>query len=798
MAPLYNKEFFKEQIAENLSDALDTTPEMASDEMFYKAAAMTLRDILEEKHKLFMAKSHSNGKKQVNYLCMEFLLGRSLKNSVYNLGFVKPLQEALSDYGVKLENLFECEPDAGLGNGGLGRLAACFMDALASQDFPATGYSILYEYGIFKQKLVDGWQTELPDNWLPGGEVWLTPKPDLAVPVHFGGRIEEFWDRNYHHVNHTGYQTVMAVPYDLYISGFRSEGVSLLRLWKAQSSGMDMELFNRGDYISAMQQNSMAEVISKVLYPNDNHMEGKELRLKQQYFLVCASIGDIVNNHMTVYGTLDNFAEKMAVHINDTHPALAIPELMRILLDDCGYGWDKAWEIVTGTFGYTNHTVMSEALETWNEDLFKTLLPRIYQIIAEINRRFCRDLFEEHHLDVATISRMSIIENHQIRMANLCVYASHCVNGVSRLHSDIIKDDLFRDFYAIEPSKFKNVTNGIASRRWLYQSNPGLTGLITDLIGDGYLKDMSRLTALRPYAVDKTVLEKLAKVKLQNKVRFSNYMKKNYGVDVDPNSVFDVQVKRLHEYKRQHLNALHILSLYRYLLDNPNAVIQPKTFIFGAKAAPGYYLAKQIIKLLCTLSQEIRKDPRISKMLNIVYLEDYRVTLSEILMPASEISEQISLAGTEASGTGNMKLMLNGAITLGTMDGANVEIHDAVGPENIIIFGMSTPEVNRRKAQGYQPMELYNADPVIRSCVDMLFSGIGGQRFEEIGNSLKNADPYMVLADFQAYRQAHSKADLLYSNPSKWNSMSLINIAESGYFCADRSIQDYARDIWGL
>ncbi len=798
MQSLYTKEFFKQRLTENLLSSFDIKPENASDEMFYKAAAMTMRDILMEKRKNFMAKCHSNGKKQINYLCMEFLLGRSLKNSAYNLKVVKELSAALSDFGVKLENLYECEPDAGLGNGGLGRLAACFMDALASLDYPATGYSILYEFGIFKQKLLDGWQTELPDNWLPGGDVWLTPKYDLAVPVHFGGRVDEFWDNNYHHVNYSGYQTVMAVPYDMYISGYDCEGVSLLRLWKAQSSGMDMDLFNRGDYEDALRQNSMAEVISKVLYPNDSHMEGKELRLKQQYFLVCASVGDIVNNHMAVYGTLDNFADKVAIHINDTHPTLAIPELMRILLDDCGYGWDQAWDIVTKTFGYTNHTVMSEALEKWNEDLFKSLLPRIYQIVVEINRRFCKELFEKYHLDVNTINRMSIIDNHQIKMANLCVWACHSVNGVSQLHSEIIKEELFHDFYNIEPAKFKNVTNGIASRRWLYQSNPELTKLISSLIGDGFIKDMSKLELLKPYANDKEVLKQLSEVKYKNKERFSNYVNKNYGISVDPNAIFDVQVKRLHEYKRQHLNALHILSLYRYLLENPNAAITPKTFIFGAKAAPGYYLAKQIIKLLCTMSKEIKQNKRISEMINIVFLEDYRVTLSEILTPASEISEQISLAGTEASGTGNMKLMLNGAITLGTMDGANVEIYNAVGPDNIIIFGMSTPEVEKKKAEGYRPIDIYNSNAEIKGCIDMLFSGIGGNRFEDIGNSLKNIDQYMVLADFNSYKLAHNKADMLYADKEKWNKMSLINIAGSGYFCADRSIQDYARDIWGL
>ncbi|HAN44045.1 MAG TPA: alpha-glucan phosphorylase, partial [Ruminococcaceae bacterium] len=699
-------------------------------------------------------------------------------------------------FDVKLENLYECEPDAGLGNGGLGRLAACYMDALATLNLPAMGYSILYEYGIFKQKIVEGWQTETPDYWLPGGDVWLAAQPERAVEVRFGGEIEEFWIDGHHQVRQKNYSRVLAIPYDLCISGYDSEGVSRLRLWKAKSPGIDMESFNKGDYIAAFGQNSLGEAISKVLYPNDNHFEGKNLRLRQQYFLCCASITDIIRRHISVYGTLANFAEKNAIHINDTHPALAIPELMRVLLDDCGYSWQDAWDIAEKTFGYTNHTVLSEALERWDEDLFKNLLPRLYQIICEINRRFCQELLEKYHLDEPTVSRMSIIQNHQIKMASLCVVVSHSVNGVSKLHSEIIKNSVFNDYYKITPNKFKNVTNGIASRRWLLQSNKGLANLLCETIGDGFKKDFSRLADFKKFADDKQVLGRLAEIKLQNKQSFARYIYDTTGVSINPNSIFDVQVKRLHEYKRQHLNALHILSLYLRLKADPNADIAPRTYIFGAKAAPGYYLAKQIIKLICTLRDAIEADPAIREKLRIVYLEDYRVTLSEILMPAAEISEQISLAGTEASGTGNMKLMLNGAVTLGTMDGANVEIFEAVGKDNIIIFGMNEQQVNKLKSDGYKPENYYNSNDDIRQAIDLLNFGIDGQHFSEIASSLHYSDPYMVLADYDDYKRAQAESARLYSDNERWQKMSLFNIAGSGIFCADRAIKEYAQNIW--
>ena len=794
----FSKAELKAEIEKNLMLLFSVEPEQASDDQFYKATSLMVRNILTEKQKNFSAYTHSNGNKEVYYLSMEFLMGRSLKNSLYNLEIVGLVSAALDEMGVKLENLYEYEPDPGLGNGGLGRLAACYLDGLASQDYTATGYCILYEYGIFKQKIIDGWQTELPDYWLPGGEIWLTPNPDQAIDVHFGGEVEEFWDYGYHHINYKNYNTVKAVPYDMPVSGYQSEGVSNLRLWKAVSAGIDMDSFNRGDYLSALRQNSMTEVISKVLYPNDSHMEGKLLRLRQQYFLAAASVGDIINHHMATYGTLDNLADKIAIHINDTHPTLAIPELMRILLDECGYTWERAWELTQGVFAYTNHTVMSEALEIWNEDMFKNLLPRIYQIICEINRRFCLELEQKYNQPPYAVSSMSIVQNRGIKMANLCVVGSHSVNGVSKLHSQIIKDDLFHLFYGVWPEKFTNVTNGIASRRWLLQANPRLTKFISARIGEDYLKDFSQLSQLKRFAEDPDTLKELAQVKRENKLSFAGFVQKQYGITLDPESIFDAQVKRLHEYKRQHLNALHILHLMKKLRDNPNLDLTPRTFIFGAKAAPGYYLAKQIIRLICVLQKEIENDPLLRQKLRIVYLEDYRVTLSELLTPACDVSEQISLAGTEASGTGNMKLMLGGAITLGTYDGANVEIHEQVGDENIVIFGMRTEEVNAMRQRGYAPGEYYQKDPLIRDLIDTLYAGISGNKFPEIADSLKNTDPYMVLADFRAYIEAQEKIQQLYRQPDIWNRMSLMNIAGSGVFCADRAVEEYAQRIWRL
>lgn len=588
----------------------------------------------------------------------------------------------------------------------------------------------------------------------------------------------------------------MAVPYDLFVSGYNSEAVSKLRLWKAEMADFDMSMFNQGDYQKALSKNIISQAITKVLYPNDNHAEGKSLRLRQQYFLCAASIGDIVNQHMSVYGTLDNLHEKVAIHINDTHPTLAIPELMRVLLDDCGYSWDKAWHIVTNTFAYTNHTVMPEALEKWDCNLLKSVCPRIFSIIIEINERYCKDLWERYK-DQAKVSHMSIVEDNKVKMATLCVHACHSVNGVAKIHSEIIKKETFKDEYLDTPTKFKNVTNGIAYRRWLYQSNEGLTDLLCEKIGDGFLKNAAELSKLAVFKDDKDVLDRLAKIKLDNKKSFAKYVKNQYGVVLNTDSIFDVQVKRLHEYKRQQLNALNIIAQYNYLKANPNADFVPKTYIFAAKAAPGYYMAKQIIKLIWNISQELKKDKKLNEKLNVIFLEDYNVSLSEILMPAANISEQISLAGTEASGTGNMKLMINGAITLGTLDGANVEIHEQVGDDNIIIFGMNVDEVNACKS-GYKPMDIYNSNAVVKQAIDTLQYGINGQKFNEIADSLKNSDPYMALKDFDSYQKAQAYASECYKDQTKWQKMSLANIAGAGIFSADRSVEDYARDIWGL
>ena len=797
MTSPFTKEELKRQLDGILEFDFRTDAQNATITQVYRALSSIVVNYLKEKRHDFMRDCNSKGRKQVYYLSMEFLMGRSLKTSLYNLGMQDVAADALKDMGIKIDSVYDEEPDAGLGNGGLGRLAACYMDGLATCDYPATGYSIRYEYGIFKQKIVDGWQTELPDNWLPGGGAWLVPVPDQAIEVHFDGQINEYWEDNYHHLEHVNYTTVNAVPYDMYVSGYDSKGVSKLRLWSAESMSFDMGSFNTGDYAKAMGANNIAHAISKVLYPNDNHLEGKALRLRQQYFMCAASVGDIVMRHMNVYGTLENFHEKVAIHINDTHPTLAIPELMRILLDDCGYGWEQAWHIVTNTFAYTNHTVMAEALEKWDQNLVEKILPRIYSIICEINRRYCEDLFNRTQ-DSDRVSKMSIIQDGKIHMAYLCCAASHSVNGVSKLHSQIIKDDVFRLQYLDRPSQFKNVTNGIAYRRWLLQSNHGLTDLLSQCIGEGFKKDAAELIKFQVFANDKNVLEQLGKIKKQNKQAFAEYVEKTTGTKLNLDSIFDVQVKRLHEYKRQQLNAMNIIADYNYLLQNPDADFVPKTYIFASKAAPGYYIAKQIIKMIWCIGEEIKHNPKIREKLSVVFLEDYRVTLSEILMPAAEISEQISLAGTEASGTGNMKLMLNGALTLGTYDGANVEIHEAVGTDNIFIFGMRTPEVNELRMKGYRPEDYINNSQVIRDVLSRMYNGINGATFEEVANSIRNKDFYMALADFDSYRGTQHYISEVYKNQLDWNKKSLYNIAGAGRFSADRAVTDYARDIWNL
>ena len=791
------KKEFEKILKDKVVSECGVTLDVASAEQIYRCMAMIVRQIMSDRQKQFQAKTLGEGKKQVYYLCMEFLMGRSLRTSLFNLGLNEVAEQVLADADIKIDTIYEQEPDAGLGNGGLGRLAACYLDGMATDCIPGTGYSILYEYGIFKQKIVDGWQQETADNWLPGGQVWIKSHPDQAQEIRFDGQAIETWEGGFHHVKYENYNSVNAVPNDMYVAGYGTQGVSKLRLWQAKAPSFDMSSFNAGNYNTAISQSASAELISKILYPNDNHTEGKILRLRQQYFFSAASVADILGNHLNQYGTLENLPDKIAIQLNDTHPTIAIPEMMRILLDECSYEWDAAFDICRKVFAYTNHTVMSEALEKWNVDIFRSTLPRIWQIVQEMDRRCRADLEKAFPGDQGKINYMAIIGDNQVRMANICAYTCHSINGVSKLHSEIIKDSVFHDYFLYKPGAFKNVTNGIAYRRWLLAANPGLTKLLEDSIGPGFKQDASELKKFEKFADDSAMLDKLAAVKRANKVNFANYLEKTTGQVIDPDSIFDCQVKRMHEYKRQHLNAMNIAAEYLYLKANPNADFVPKTYIFGAKAAPGYYMAKQMIRMICKLGKLIDNDPAVKDKLRIVYLEDYCVSLSERLMPASEVSEQISLAGTEASGTGNMKFMLNGAITLGTLDGANVEIADAAGKDNEIIFGMLTPEVNALKGMGYHPQAFISDDNVAMAVLDMLEKGWNGENFSEITNNLRNSDPYMVLADFKDYRRAQHTVQELYKQKQTWNRMSLMNISNAGIFSADRSIMDYSRDIWG-
>ncbi len=797
-----SKKEVKENIKMKLSRYFGSSPKEATREQVYKAVSMTVKDILTAKRGDFKSEVNAKGAKRVYYMSIEFLLGRSLKTNLCNLGLMEEYKAALADYGVDLEDLFECEPDAGLGNGGLGRLAACFMDSLSSLDYPATGFSICYEYGLFKQMIIDGLQVELPDVWLPGGEVWLVPRTDRVYKVKMGGRVVEDWVDGHLNIRYEDCEEIEAVPYDMMISGADSKGVSRLRLWKARDiQNFNMGLFTQGQYTKAMEDSTNAEIISKVLYPSDNHTAGKLLRLSQQYFMVSASCQSIIRDHMAVYGTLDNFADKVAIHINDTHPALCIPELMRILIDEYFYSWERAWDTVVKVCSYTNHTVMPEALEIWNEDLFKLKLPRIHMIVKEINERFCKEVWE-HSMDWDKISRMSIVGYGQVRMANLSIVGSHSVNGVSKLHSDILKASTFKDFYSVYPERFGNVTNGIAHRRWLCYSNPKLAGLIEDCIGDGYRHDPEQLAELKKFSDNAEVLERLRAIKHDNKIEFSNKLNSKAGIMLNTHSIYDVQIKRLHEYKRQLLNALNIIGLYLDLKENPNMDFQPQTFIFGAKAAPGYHMAKRIIKLIYQIGREIEMDPQIREKLAVVFLENYNVSMAEALIPAAEISEQISMAGKEASGTGCMKLMINGAMTIGTLDGANVEMLGAVGDENMYIFGLTSEEVNDIWLKGYNSTEFYNNNERLARIINKLNVGFAGESFSDIARYLISnygiSDPYMCLADFESYRTTHERAVRDYADKQKWNRMSLLNIASAGYFTADRCMRDYAGNIWGL
>ena len=801
----FTKNSMKQAISDKLSLNFGCTVEEATDANMMKACAMVLRDQMSIQAVETRRKVRKKQLKQVHYMSLEFLMGRSLMKNAYNLGVLQPMREAVEEMGFKPAHIFDMEPDAGLGNGGLGRLAACYLDSLTTLEIPACGYSICYELGIFKQKIVDGQQMELPDNWKDQGDAWLIPRPDEVEEVHFGGTLREFWDGDRLHVVNEDYTKVLAVPCDMSVAGYDTTHTNTLRLWDAKSpTPIDMSAFNQGDYLRAGEEKAMAEAIAKVLYPEDNHYEGKSLRLRQQYFFVSATVQSIVRKHIQTYHTLTNFHEKNVIQINDTHPALVIPELMRILMDDAGLDWETSWNITVNSVAYTNHTVLAEALERWPQTLMQTLLPRIWQILCEIARRWQAKATDFYCGDESKVKSMAVIWDGEVRMANLCIAGGMAVNGVSALHSDILRRDVFREACKMEPHKFKNVTNGIDHRRWLSQINPGLDKLICDLTGGSdYLHHPgAALPKLDKFASDKEVLLRLEQIKQANKAAFAKYAKRAQGFVLNTDAIFDVQVKRLHEYKRQLLNVMHIIHIYNQLRDNPNMDFRPHTFLFGAKAAPGYAVAKRIIHLINSLADQINNDPVCKDKLQVFFLENYRVSMAEVLMPASEVSQQISTAGKEASGTGNMKFMMNGALTVGTLDGANVEMHEVLGDENMFLFGLKTEEVKEMRDTGYNPFNLYSRDPNLHRILDQMGAGFrDGVRYDDLVQRLlmggsSPADEYMLLADFASYCAAERRMVETYADRKKWNQMSLHNIARSGIFAADRSIADYAETIW--
>ena len=747
---------------------------------------------------------NQTGEKQVYYFSMEFLLGRLLGDFLLNLGIRDICRDALSELDIDLEEIENLEHDQGLGNGGLGRLAACFLDSMASLNIAGHGCGIRYKYGFFEQKIVDCQQVEASDNWLREGNVWEIKKQDKAEIVKFGGSIISDYVNGKLTFTHVNYEPVLAVPYDTPIVGYENEVINTLRLWSAEpvSNEFDFSSFSRGDFLKAISYKNSVEAISLVLYPEDSFYEGKMLRLKQQYFFVSAGIQSIVRHYKKHKGDIKLLDEKIAIHINDTHPTLAIPELMRILLDEEGLSWENAWRITQNTISYTNHTILAEALEKWPVDMFKSLLPRIYMIIEEINRRYCEELWNKYVGQWDKISRMSIIGDGYVRMANLAIVGSHSVNGVAKLHTEILKKREMSDFYYLYPSKFNNKTNGITHRRWLIRSNPKLTKLLVDTIGDSFIKHPTDLENFKNYLDDSAVLEKLREIKKDNKERLAKEIYKSNGIVIDTNSIFDVQIKRIHAYKRQTLNCLRIMDLYNKLIENPSLDIIPRTFIFAGKAAPGYYLAKNIIELICRVAETVNNDPRVNDKIKVVMLENYQVSLAEKIIPATDLSEQISTTTKEASGTSNMKFMMNGAITIATLDGANIEIKDEVGEDNIVIFGLNAEEVlNYHKQGGYSSWEVCNNDPRLQRVTNDLINGKycnDKDRFRTIyENLLTYNDEFFVLKDFDAYLAAQDKVNKLYMNKEKWQKMCGVNIAHSGIFSSDRTIKEYATGIWG-
>ena len=807
----FDKDTFKKNVIANIKTLYRKTLEEASQQQIFQAVAHTVKDVVIDNWMITHKEYEKQDPKMVYYMSMEFLMGRALGNNIINLRAYKPVKEALDELGLDLNVIEDQEPDAALGNGGLGRLAACFLDSLSSLGYPAYGCGIRYRYGMFKQEIRDGYQVEVPDNWLVDGNPFELRRPEYSKVVKFGGyvnvRIDENGRSNF---VQEGYQSVKAVPYDLPIVGYGNGIVNTLRIWDAEAvECFQLDSFDKGDYQKAVEQENLARNIVEVLYPNDNHYAGKELRLKQQYFFISASVQEAVARYMRFHDDIRKFYEKATFQLNDTHPTVAVAELMRILMDEYYLTWDEAWNITTKTCAYTNHTIMAEALEKWPIELFSRLLPRIYQIIEEINRRFIIKIQEMYPGNQEKIRKMAIIYDGQVKMAHLAIAAGYSVNGVAKLHTEILKNQELRDFYEMMPEKFNNKTNGITQRRFLLHGNPLLADWVSAHIGMEWITDLAQISRLKVYADDEKAQQEFMNIKYQNKVRLAEYIREHNGIEVDPRSIFDVQVKRLHEYKRQLLNILHVMYLYNQMKDNPEMEFYPRTFIFGAKASAGYYNAKMIIKLITSVANVVNNDPDIKGRIKVVFIENYRVSNAELIFAASDVSEQISTASKEASGTGNMKFMLNGALTLGTMDGANVEIVEEVGEENAFIFGLSSNEViNYENHGGYNPMEIFNNDPDVRRVLMQLINGTFApddpDRFRTLYNSLLNtistskADMYFILKDFRAYAEAQKKVEAAYRDEKKWARSAILNVACSGKFTSDRTIQEYVDEIWHL
>ena len=805
-----SKEEFKKSVIENVKNQYRRTIDEATPQQIFQAVSYAIKDVIIDDWIATQKQFDETGAKKVYYLSMEFLMGRALGNNIINLGAKKAVKEALEELGFDLNAIEDQEPDPALGNGGLGRLAACFLDSLATLGYPAYGCGIRYHYGMFKQKIKDGYQVEVPDEWLKNGYPFELRRPEYATEVKFGGYVKTEWDGERNHFVQEGYQSVLAVPYDMPIVGYGNNVVNTLRIWDAQPiDTFSLSAFDKGDYQKAVEQENLAKNLVEVLYPNDNHYAGKELRLKQQYFFISANLQVALKKFKETNDDIHKLPEKIVFQMNDTHPTVAVAELMRLLLDQEGLNWDEAWGITTKCCAYTNHTIMAEALEKWPIELFSRLLPRVYQIVEEINRRFLIEVQNKYPNNYEKVKKMAIIFDGQVKMAHLAIVAGYSVNGVAKLHTEILKNQELKDFYEMMPEKFNNKTNGITQRRFLLHGNPLLADWITEQIGDEWITDLPHLAKLKVYVDDPKFQQEFMNIKYQNKLRLAKYIKEHNGIDVDPRSIFDVQVKRLHEYKRQLLNILHVMYLYNQLKDNPNMDMVPRTFIFGAKAAAGYQIAKKTIKLINSVADVINNDKSINGKLKVVFIEDYRVSNAELIFAAADVSEQISTASKEASGTGNMKFMLNGALTLGTMDGANVEIVEEVGKENAFIFGLSADEViNYENNGGYNPEEIFNTDQDIRRVLMQLINGYYSPQdpelFRDIYNSLLNtknsakADTYFILKDFRSYAEAQKRVEAAYRDENWWARAAMLNTASAGKFSSDRTIEEYVRDIWHL